>query len=86
NNDVYIAGNHRLQNATDVLYNATYWKNNTLTFLTNYTINDANGYLGGIFVKNGIAYSVGYTQSFITGETTPLYFQNNLPIPLTGFT
>lgn len=86
NNDVYIAGNQDYvgqQNNTNYS-NATYWKNNTINISTNYNSNNYYGIFRDIFVKNNIVYSVGFADT-PTG-TTPLYFQNNVPMPLSGIT
>ncbi len=84
NNDVYVAGSHNFYNFPGNLTyaNASYWKNGIASILTNYTsIKSAN--LLDVFVKNNIAYTVGYVEdgpiSFL-----PLYFQNNVPVPLSG--
>jgi hypothetical protein len=87
NNDLYIAGAVITSNQSTYLSNATYWKNNSINFLTNYS-NSGNGdvYLYDIFVKNNIVYTVGDSYLSNSGITAPLYFQNNVPVPLTGFT
>jgi hypothetical protein len=86
NNDVYIAGSLEIQNQNQNSRNATYWKNNSVIMLTNY--NTAGDYAEsyGIFVKNNIVYTVGIFYSNGSGLETPLYFQNNIPVPLAGFT
>lgn len=89
NNDVYVAGSLILQNQGTYLSNATYWKNNSVNLLTNYsTSGNGDVYLYDIFVKNNTIYTVGdsYLSSSGSGRTTPLYFQNNIAVPLTGFT
>jgi Carboxypeptidase regulatory-like domain len=88
NNDVYIAGKSVNQNP--YFENATYWKNNTANLLTNYNTTGNYAELYSIFVKNNIVYTVGnFYKSGSGGSSgvdTPIYFQNNIPVPLTGFT
>jgi Carboxypeptidase regulatory-like domain len=87
NTDVYIAGASTQQNPGLYLENANYWKNNSVNFLTNYTASGNTGALYDIFVKNNIVYTVGEAYpSNNNGITKPLYFQNNVAVPLTGFT
>ncbi len=85
NNDVYVAGSQYLYNPqTGADYsNATYWKNNAINRLTNYSFNDLAD-LYDIFVKNNIVYTVGNVENLLNGNLTPLYLQNNVPVPLSG--
>ena len=86
NNDVYIAGSVMQQNQGTYFSNAGYWKNNSLNLLTSST-GSADVNLYDVFVKNNIIYTVGEIyQANAGGRTTPLYFQNNIPVPLNGFT
>jgi Carboxypeptidase regulatory-like domain len=64
---------------------AAYWKNNSLTVLNNYTSGFDNNSLSEIFVKNNITYNVGYFDGS-NFNSKPLYFQNDVSVPLTGFT
>lgn len=64
---------------------AAYWKNNSVSILNNYTSGFDNNLLSEIFVKNNITYTVGYFDSF-NFNSKPLYFQNDVSVPLTGFT
>jgi Carboxypeptidase regulatory-like domain len=64
---------------------AAYWKNNSLTVLNNYTSGFDNNSLSEIFVKNNITYNVGYFDGS-SFNSKPLYFQNDVSVPLTGFT
>jgi hypothetical protein len=85
NNDVYIAGSHDFlgQQGNGGYANASYWKNGVASILTNYTsIKSAN--LLDVFVKNNVVYTVGYLEDGPT-SITPLYYQNNVPVPLSGF-
>ena len=84
NNDVYVAGIQRNQNQNIYFSNATYWKNNGINLLTNYTTSAVSVDVYDIFVKNNIVYTVG--EFYQGGSFTPLYFQNNIAVPLTGFT
>lgn len=87
NNDVYIAGSQAQQNQGIYVSNATYWKNNSINLLTNYSSSSgSSAYFYDIFVKNNIIYTVGENYQNNNGTTTPLYFQNNIAVPLTGFT
>ncbi|NOT90663.1 hypothetical protein [Ferruginibacter sp.] len=61
-------------------------KNNSINFLTNYNTNNGDNYLYDILIKNGIVYTVGENYLPNNGKYAPLYFQNNVPVPLTGFT
>ena len=87
NTDVYTAGFQTYQNQSIFYRNAGYWKNTTTAVLqTNNTNHNFRGELYDIFVKNNIIYTVGDTDTPSGVSSTPLYFQNNVPIPLTGFT
>jgi hypothetical protein len=80
NNDVYLTGyqgNYSYENAT-------YWKNNTITILTNYNTLNYRARFIDIFVKDNIIYNVGFVM--VPTGAIPLYFQNNVPIPLSGIT
>ena len=84
---MYVAGSSILQNQGVYFENATYWKNNNVNFLTNYNTSGSNAYVYDVFVKNNIVYVVG--EDYVTnnnGLTKPLYFQNNVAVPLTGYT
>ncbi len=86
NSDVYVAGLLDNRNTPPYYSNAVYWKNNNANFLTNYSTGNNYGELYDIFVKNNIVYTVG--DFIISGNNyySPLYFQNNVAVPLTGFT
>jgi Carboxypeptidase regulatory-like domain len=88
NNDVYIAGNLRYQDPIQNIYysNGCFWKNNNINLLTNYSTTGNNADMYDVFVKNNIVYTVGELYGSNNGVISPLYFQNNVPIPLTGFT
>jgi hypothetical protein len=85
NNNVYVAGDQYHYNPLTMTdyRNATFWKNNTLTRLTNYSNNEF-AELYDVFVKNNIVYTIGITTIPTTGIATPLYFQNNVPVVLQG--
>lgn len=84
NTDVYVAGNTSFYstNQGTSYNNVLYWKNNSTVFLSNYTTPNISPDITGLFVKNNIVYTVGYVYGVISN---PLYFQNNVPVPLTGF-
>ncbi|MGC4104611.1 carboxypeptidase regulatory-like domain-containing protein [Ferruginibacter sp.] len=84
NGDIYIGGSIH-QNQGVFIQNAVYWKNNNINFVTNYATSGNTAAVNNIFVKNNIVYTVGEINSN-NGITTPLYFQNNVPVALTGFT
>jgi hypothetical protein len=87
NTDVYVAGSSLQQSQGIYFENATYWKNNSINLLTNYTASGNTAYLYEVFVKNNIVYTVGETYaSNNNGLSKPLYFQNNIAVPLTGYT
>ncbi len=87
NNDVYVAGSQAQQNQGMYSSNATYWKNNNINLLTNYPAGSISADLYDIFVKAGIVYTIGDAYQINGGgSTVPLYFQNNIAVPLTGFT
>jgi hypothetical protein len=88
NNDVYVAGDLRHQDQLQNIYysNATYWKNNSINLLTNYSTSGNDAYVYDVFVKNNIVYTVGEVYQPNGVGTSPLYFQNNVAVPLTGFT
>lgn len=87
NIDVYVAGSVSQQTQSFYVSNASYWKNNSTNLITNYSPGTYNADLYDIFVKNNIVYTVGEVyQNNSGGRTTPLYFQNNIAVPLTGFT
>jgi Carboxypeptidase regulatory-like domain len=89
-NDIYVVGTFSktvpTTNGSGSISNATYWKNNSVNLLTNYNTAGDYAELYGIFVKNNIVYTVGNFYRNSSGLETPLYFQNNIPVPLTGFT
>jgi hypothetical protein len=86
NNDVYFAGSTILLNLGLPLRNASYWKNNNISMLTNYSTMSSLSFVHGIFVKNNIVHTlVDYFHPNASGFT-PFYFQNNAIVPLTGFT
>jgi hypothetical protein len=82
NNDLYAVGHHWYSTFSNSYSNATYWKNNVFNILTNYS-NGEQAELMDIFVKNNIVYTVGYAYNTPT-SVIPLYFQNNVPVPLSG--
>jgi hypothetical protein len=83
NSDVYIAGALRYVPTSSAGYaNACYWKNNSYSILTNYNVNET--YIYSVFVKNNVVYTVGEHYPPL-GGITPVYFQNNLPVPLSGY-
>ncbi|MBP6432703.1 MAG: hypothetical protein KA319_13135 [Ferruginibacter sp.] len=90
NNDVYVGGT--IQNNTGStstnLSNGVFWKNNTLTNLTNSNTPGYKGYMTEIFVKNSIVYSIGriFIGSGTSSYNQPLYFKNSVAETLTGFT
>lgn len=87
NTDVYVCGTQVQENQnSSYKLNAAYWKNNSLSLLTNYTAGSGTPYLYDIFVKNNIVYTIGETYQDNSSLAKPLYFQNNIPVPLTGFT
>ncbi|MBP6023941.1 hypothetical protein [Ferruginibacter sp.] len=86
NNDIYISGSSSRQNQGIFYNDATYWKNNSANLLTNYNTGGRSAYVYDVFVKNNIVYTVGEVYVNNTSLITPFYFQNNLPVPLTGFT
>jgi hypothetical protein len=87
NTDVYVAGATN-QNQGSYFSNAIYWKNNNINFLTNSTVAGYSADIYDIFVKNNVVYTVGEVSVNNNGGGgyTPLYFQNNVAVPLTGFT
>jgi Carboxypeptidase regulatory-like domain len=86
NTDVYVSGSSLHQSQSAFYENATYWKNNISNFLTNYNTNGNTSFLYDVFVKNNIIYTVGESYASNNGLTKPLYFQNNVAVPLTGYT
>lgn len=87
NTDVYVAGSASMHNQGTYYENATYWKNNTINLLTNSNISGYAAQVYDVFVKNNIVYTVGDAYGTNgSGTSSPLYFQNNLPVPLSGFT
>jgi Carboxypeptidase regulatory-like domain len=86
NSDVYVAGLLDKSNTSPYYSNAVYWKNNNVNFLTNYSTGNNYGELYDIFVKNNIVYTVGNFRISGNNYYSPLYFQNNVAVPLTGFT
>jgi hypothetical protein len=82
NSDIYVGGSHSPTTGSQ-LNNANYWKNNVINLLTNYSVGNLAD-ISDIFVKNNIVYSVGYNEDGFTGNFLPLYFQNNVPVPLSG--
>ena len=88
NSNIYTVGQMRYSNSTNLNYsNAAYWKNGTVNLLTNYSTNLYEAEFYDIFVKNNIVYTVGDSYKN-TGSAyqDPLYFQNGVAVPLTGFT
>jgi len=86
NGDVYTGGNLNWYSQAYYSTNAAIWKNNTVTELTSYTTAGIHTDLNGIFVKNNIVYTVGETyQNNSNLPSTYLYFQNSIPVALTGF-
>lgn len=86
NGDVYTGGNLNWYSQAYYSSNAAIWKNNTVTELTSYTTPGIHTDLYGIFVKNNIVYTVGETyQNNSNLPSTYLYFQNSIPVALTGF-
>jgi Carboxypeptidase regulatory-like domain len=84
NNDIYTAGYaHYSGGAGPSFSDAVYWKNNTINLMTS---NNSQANLYDIFVKNSIVYTVGDKEQTTSNVFVPLYFQNNVPVPLTGFT
>jgi hypothetical protein len=78
--DVYNCGTHSFSNGS---ISACYWKNNVRNDLSvNSSNSDAT--IFDIAVKNSVVYSVGFDTN--PTSTTPLYYQNNVAIPLSGFT
>jgi Carboxypeptidase regulatory-like domain len=83
NGDHYIAGSHT-HTSTGYYVNASYWKNNSPVLLTNGSSPGITYDFYDIFVKGNIIYTVGEQYQSSTGASVPLYFQNNVPVPLTG--
>jgi hypothetical protein len=83
NGNVYVGGQLNYFFQPNNYTNAVYWKNNTVNLLTNSNINFSYAGTDDIFVKNNIVYTIGYLEAPSIGGY--LYFQNNVPVPLTGF-
>ena len=89
NGDIYAAGEvSQLIQTTGGSYthsNLLYWKNNTSNILTNYSASPTAPYieLSDIYVKNNIVYTIGNRES---SPFSYYYFQNSVPVPLSGFT
>jgi hypothetical protein len=87
NNDIYVAGSVSHSNQPGPFYeNAVYWKNNNINFLTNSAVPSHTFTVYDVFVKNNIIYTAGEAHVNNTGIYTPLYFQDGVPVPLSGFT
>jgi len=84
NNDIYVGGSVHAAGASSYS-NASYWKNNICGVLTNSTIAGEDDGIYGMFIKNNIVYTVGEHYQPLVGST-PLYLQNNVAVPLTGYT
>jgi Carboxypeptidase regulatory-like domain len=84
NNDVYVVGKISFSSITPTVNysNAIYWKNNNPNILTSNNTNGSSSSLSNIFVKSNIVYTTGGTGNMFA----PLYFQNNVPVPLQGIT
>lgn len=85
NSGVYCGGEMSLFNQGNSYTNAAYWKNNTPSLITNYNTPGKYGSIYDIFVKNNIVYSIGEFYQNPVYIYNYLYFQNNIPVPLTGF-
>lgn len=88
NSDIYVSGNLSYPPGNVNYSNAVYWKNNIPALVTNLNSNGSNASCFDLFVKNNIFYITGWVQDYTVnnGVSRPLYFQNNVPVPLTGFT
>lgn len=80
NMDIYVAGSVSSQSAVKSFLIASYWKNGTITKLTDSTGN-ADGY--AIAIDNGDVYVAGYTTSKTNGSTVATYWRNGKEIHLT---
>jgi hypothetical protein len=85
NSDVYVAGTVQTFSQQLYQYNGVYWKNNSIFPVTNFTGFTTSANLYDIFVKNGNSYTVGESYPASGGYTSALYFQNNIQIPLSGY-
>ena len=80
NVDVYVAGSVSSQSTIKSFLIASYWKNGTITKLTDSTGN-ADGY--AIAIDNGAVYVAGYTTSKTSTNTVATYWKNGKEIHLT---